>query len=355
MTGVDPTAAAAAATARPVAAASILTRTEIAYDPYLPGRTVELVMGRASTPGGAVVPWSAVVKRTTGPGLRPARRELAAYRDGVAEPSPPAGLRAPRLLAWTDRPAEVEVWLDRLIDVHAGAWAVERFAVAARHIALWNATAAARPLPPGFDSEDAWAERHGQPHRLDEGASRLTTLGARAGAADVMRLLADPGFARTALLIESTPERIDRLATFRQTPLHHDLVRSNLFALPDGSTAAIDWENVGRGPLGVDLAPLVIGSVRRGEASGDDLQAIEQGCLDAYESGLRAVGTDPAGVREAYALALGLRWHVVLGTIETAMDPTASRLRGSRPGEPRAEGLRHFVAVTRHILAQAEI
>jgi hypothetical protein len=44
-------------------------------------------------------------------------------------------------------------------------------------------------------------------------------------------------------------------------------VRSNLFALSDTSTVGINWENVGRGPLGVDLVPLVLGSVRRGEAA----------------------------------------------------------------------------------------
>ncbi len=80
-----------------------------------------------------------------------------------------------------------------------------------------------------------------------------------------MAQLDDDGFERTQAMITSTDARVESLAEFPQSLLHHDLVRSNLFALKGAHTAAIDWENIGPGPLGVDLAPLVVGSVRRGE------------------------------------------------------------------------------------------
>jgi len=41
---------------------------------------------------------------------------------------------------------------------------------------------------------------------------------------------------------------------------------------------------------------------------------------------------------------------VVVGAIGTALDPAITRIRGSRPAEPRAEGLRHLLAVARYIL-----
>lgn len=228
---------------------------------------------------------------------------------------------------------------------------MSRFGVAAGHIATWDAHIRRAPLPPGFDADDAWAERHGQPERVPEALAELAGLRRADGSDRVMALLGDREFGRTEGLIASTGRRIAALARFPRSLLHHDLVRSNLFALADGSTAAIDWENVGRGPMGVDLAPLVIGSVRRGEASGEDLAAIEDACLRAYVAGLRAAGIDAdPGVQAGYRLALGLRWHVVLGTIRTALDPAATRLRGSRPEEPWDEGLRHFVAVARRIL-----
>jgi aminoglycoside phosphotransferase (APT) family kinase protein len=256
------------------------------------------------------------------------------------------------LLAADEGRDHVEIWLEELRDEHDGKWPVERFGVAAGHIAFFDAWAIARPLPDDFDSEDAWAERHGQPERVEEALAELDRLRNAAGAASVMEVVEDDGFERTKSLITSTDERITRLATYHQTPLHHDLVRSNLFALSDGSTTAIDWENVGRGPLGVDLAPLVVGSVRRGEASADDLLQLEQLAIDRYVEGLRDAGIErEADVRAAYRLALGLRWHVVIGAIGTALDTDVSRIRGSRPSESREEGLRHLLALARHLLA----
>jgi hypothetical protein len=333
-------------------AAAIQSPDVVSYDPYLAGREVERVGGVAETDDGERIDWSAIIKRTRGPGLRAARRELDAYRIGIADPNPVHGLRAPMLLAADEGRDHVEIWLEELRDEHDGKWPVERFGVAAGHIAAFDAWAAARPLPDDFDSEDAWAQRHGQPERVEEALAELDRLRNAAGAASVMEVVEDDGFERTKSLITSTDERITRLATYYQTPLHHDLVRSNLFALSDGSTTAIDWENVGRGPLGVDLAPLVVGSVRRGEASADDLLQLEQLAIDRYVEGLRDAGIErEADVRAAYRLALGLRWHVVIGAIGTALDPDVSRIRGSRPSESRGEGLRHLLALVRHLLA----
>jgi hypothetical protein len=348
---VDAIEVAQAALGRPLRSAAVTEREPVTYDPFLAGREVVRVVGVAEPANGGGVEWRAIVKRTGGPGLRAARRELASYRLGLADPDPVHGLRAPKLLAWDEGSEHVEIWLEDLRDELFGEWPVERFGLAARHVATFDAQTARRPLPEGFDSEDAWAERHGQPERVPEALTRLDALRRAPGATRVMGALDDAGFHRTGALIASTPERVARLATFPQTPLHHDLVRSNLFALEDGSTAAIDWENVGRGPLGVDLAPLVVGSVRRGEASSDDLEALERTVLDGYLAGLRDAGPGGDGeIREAYRLALGLRWHVVIGAIGTALDPAIKRIRGSRPDEPRAEGLRHLLSVARHLL-----
>ncbi len=352
---IDPVAVAEAALGRDVATATVISRTPINYDPYLPGRTVERIAGMADGDDGDRFAWSAVVKRTSGVDLRAARRELAAYRDGVADAGPRTGLRAPALLGWDAGPHHVELWLEALQDDHGGLWPTARFGAAARHIAAWDAQSNATSLPAGFDSEDAWAERHGQPHRVGEAIAELDELRRTSGSSEIAAVLHDPGLRRVHELIASTPARIDRLATFDQVPLHHDLVRSNLFALGGTSTAAIDWENVGRGPFGVDLAPLVVGSVRRGEASAEQLSAIERAVLADYVAGLRHARINrEADVRAAYRLAVGLRWHVVLGTIGAWLDPTVLGMRGSRRDESRAEGLRHLVAVSRHILAATE-
>lgn len=185
--------------------------------------------------------------------------------------------------------------------------------------------------------------------------AELERAGAAPAAHELMDLLGDPGFRRTRALVGTTVSRVRRLATFPQTLVHHDLVRSNLFALGPTSTAAIDWENVGRGPRGVNLAPLVVGSVRRGEAPAAGLAELEDVVLSGYEEGLRRAGVaDVADVRPAYRLALGLRWHTVLGTIGAWLDPSSTRIRGSRPDEPRAESLQHLLALSRHLLDAGE-
>jgi hypothetical protein len=344
---------AGAALGRDVRWAEITNRISIVYDPFLPGRSIERVTGSAGSARGATHSWTAIVKRTEGPGLRAARRELDAYRLGIADPSAPSALRAPRLLAWNETSELVELWLEVLIDEHAGRWSNERFGVAATHIATADVRARTLDVPDTFDSEDAWAERHGQPHRLDEAIQELDRVRGAADASNLAAAIDDPGFRRTESLIRTTPERIERLGELPTTLLHHDLVRSNLFALGPATTAAIDWENVGRGPYGVDLAPLVCGSVRRGEASADDLLELDRLVLDRYVAGLRGIAPD-ADVRRAYGLAIGLRWHVVLGALGSWLDPRSWGMRGSRREEPRPEALRHLIALTRYILDTAE-
>ncbi|MFL5650167.1 MAG: hypothetical protein ACJ777_02720 [Chloroflexota bacterium] len=352
--GLDLAGVATAVTGVAVRDAVVVERRQADYDPFLPGRRVERVAGSATSLRGRAVAWRAIVKTTTGPGLRDARRELGAYRLGIASASATTGLAAPRLLGWRDEHDTVEVWLEVLRDLDGGAWGLARFSAAARAIARWDAHWLHVPVPDGFDSQDAWAERHGQPERVTEALDELEAHRRQDGADALMSDLADPGFARMEAMIASTPRRIAELATFPRALLHHDLVRSNLFAVSPRRIAAIDWEHVGRGPLGVDLAPLVGGSVRRGEASADALPDLERMVLAGYTRALRAAGVPPplvAGVPDAYRLALGLRWHVVLGTISAALDPTTTRIRGSRPTEPRSESLAHLVVLARYLLA----
>jgi hypothetical protein len=356
MTGdhVDLAAVAAVALGRPVVSAEIVRREPLAYDPFVGGRSVERVTGRAwvGSPA-ATVGWTAIVKRTLGDDLAAARRERWAYTQGIARRTGP-GMAAPALLGSEDGDPGVVLWLEEVRDEHAGAWPLDRFATAAADIAAWDA--AMRDVPAdGSWLEQAWAERHGQPHRVDEALQTLSEIRSRPESGAAAAAIGDPGLRRTASMIDSTPDRIARLRGFPCVLLHHDLVRSNLFAVSDGRTVAIDWEVIGPGPLGVDLAPLVGGSVRRGEASADDLPQLERAALEAYISALARAGVgDAAAVREAYRLALGLRWHVVLGTLTAFLDPDVTRVRGSRPTEPRDEALRHMAILARHLLAASE-
>lgn len=345
---VDIAAVAANALGVPVRSAVVELVSPIAYDPFIAGRTVARVAGSAET-GAGPTPWVAIVKRTEGAGLRFGRRELDAYRLGLGPGAD--GLRAPGLLGFSAAEDHVELWLEEVTDEFGGAWPIDRYAVAAAHIARWDITM--RDVDSrGLDVEREWAAHHGQPWRVSEVLDELRAMRGSPEGAVAAAAIWDPDLVRTAALVASTSHRIQRLAAFPAGLLHHDLVRSNLLAVAGGSTVAIDWEVIGPGPLGVDLAPLVVGSVRRGEASADDLPDLERMVLEAYVAAVDP--GDEAAVREAYRLSLGLRWHVVLGTLRVLLDPSATRVRGSRPDESRAESLHHMTILARHLLASAD-
>jgi len=167
---VDPAGVASALLGGGVSRAAVTSTVPVVYDPFLPGRSVDRVTGVAELPDGATVPWNAIVKRSSGAGLRPARRELAAYRHGLTGRS--SALSAPALLGWDDSGGQVEVWLELLQDRFDDRWPVAQFGVAARRIGARDAAMVGVAPVARFDSEDAWAERHGQPERLEEVRAR---------------------------------------------------------------------------------------------------------------------------------------------------------------------------------------
>lgn len=178
---VDP-AAAAAALGRPVVSAEIVRREPLAYDPFVGGRSVERVVGRAVAGGASTdawVAWTAIVKRTRGGDLVAARRELWAYTQGIAGSSGP-DMTAPALLGSEDGTEGVALWLEEVHDEHRGTWPLRRFAATAADIAAWDV--AMRDTPAGGSLlEQAWAERHGQPHRVDEALQQLSVIRADPG------------------------------------------------------------------------------------------------------------------------------------------------------------------------------
>ena len=125
---VDLAAVAARAVGVPVRSAQVVQEAPIAYDPFIPGRTVSWVTGLAETDAAGSRSWAAVVKRREGPDLGAARRELDAYRLGLGRESD--ALRAPALLASSAGEDHVELWLEEVADEFGGSWPLPRFAVA---------------------------------------------------------------------------------------------------------------------------------------------------------------------------------------------------------------------------------
>jgi hypothetical protein len=106
------------------------------------------------------------------------------------------------------------------------------------------------------------------------------------------------------------------LASLPQTLCHHDAAKSNLFVLDDGHESqivAIDWELVGTGPLGADIATLISGSLRKGEFPAERAEELDVAVRSAYIEGLRTEGWtgDDGAVRVGLNASLALRYWFI--------------------------------------------
>ncbi|MDQ0744691.1 hypothetical protein QFZ62_001999 [Clavibacter sp. B3I6] len=249
---------------RPVAALEGVRREPLEYDAFLAHRSVTRIRGVAVTADGTRRPWSLVEKRTEGPALAVpylvanGARELAAYRSGLLD-ALPSGIRAPRAHGTAqDADGGVTLWIEEV--QHRGPRPLDRAALLDAAEALgalggrWLGRPPADPwLFPG------WIDRHAQPEAAAAGARILAAPGPRARA-----LLGDRIPAAARLLASQDRVRAV-LEGLPRTLCHHDATGANVFAAGDG-IVLIDWESMGPGPVGADLASLLFSSVRRGDA-----------------------------------------------------------------------------------------
>lgn len=318
---------------RPVAALEDVRREVLEYDAFLAHRTVTRIRGSAVlAAGGARVPWSLVEKRTEGPALAVpylvanGARELAAYRSGLLDALPP-GIRAPRAHG-TARDADggVTLWIEEVR--HRGPRPLDRAALldAARALGALAGRWLGRP-PADPWLFDGWIDRHAQPEAAAAGARTLAAPGPRATA-----LLGDRIPAAARLLASQDRVRAV-LEGLPRTLCHHDATGANVFAADDGMVL-IDWESVGPGPVGADLASLLFSSVRRGDAAVADVTAVLDDAVAGYAAGIRATGSEvPLDVvRRGLDTAVALRWKLAADLV-AALDAGSAMRRGSLPDE----------------------
>jgi aminoglycoside phosphotransferase (APT) family kinase protein len=130
------------------------------------------------------------------------------------------------------------------------------------------------------------------------------------------------------------------------TLCHHDAVAANLF-VRDGETVAIDWEMLGIGPIGTDLASLLFSSVRRGDLAVAAYPELEPLAMEAYLAGMRDMSArvDPAMVRLGFNAAIALRWSLARDVVAALVDGTDVH-RGSAPDEPPERALDELIGLT---------
>ena len=242
----------------------------IEYHVYLPGRALARISGTARCDG-VERTWS-VVRKSGAPA-----RELHAY---AARWLDMPGFRAARCYGAADG----ELWLEDLSDRYAHRWPLEAFDTAAAALGRFNGSHLVSP--PGDEawlSRD-WIDRHQDPRRLARRPAEQR---------------ATQSFLRE--MLDSQP----------QTICHHDASQANLFLTGD-EVVAIDWESVGWGALGADLATLVVGTMRRGGFDAARADELDETAFAGYARGLAEAGwSDLPAARLGYAASAALRWPIV--------------------------------------------
>ena len=245
-------------------------------------------------------------------------RDVRAYRSGLLSYLP-EGFAAPRLFdIHEDSNGGLWLWLESIADMYGGNWPRNYYGLAARHFGHFNGTyLARRQVPDYWLLKRDWAKPHsGAAPHIDDLLMRAR--GRREFNATFL--------ARVRALIDDQPLLLRALSELPQTLCHHDAATANLFARVARNgiteTVAVDWEEIGPGAVGAELATFVFGTMRRCEFPSTDARALDRLAFDGYVRGLQTAGWDgdPRLARLGYTAAVGLRWFLLTGILQISTD-----------------------------------
>jgi hypothetical protein len=303
---------------------------QLPYLSVLPGRALARLAGSAALETGESTRWSAVVKVIT-----PARdregssvpdsgyREVLAYRSGLLTDLP-GRFRAPRVYAIDDAEGgRIWLWLEDLRDVYDRSWPLQQFRTAAHDLGVFNGhylVSGPPPAEPWLNQwlRYAWAEEHAEIQRIP---SYRRDLDRALNMPEVRRQFGPQVVARITQLLEDQSTFMRWLSRLPETLCHHDTALANLFAMrgPKGlmETVAVDWEKIGPGPIGAEIATLTFGTLRRCEFDGARTDELDAAVFAGYINGLHEAGWQgPVElVRLGYTAAIALRWTVLAGIL----------------------------------------
>ncbi len=196
-------------------------------------------------------------------------------------------------------------------------WTLTDFAAAADAIGRFNASFVGRGLPDAEWLLTNWSDRQSEPVDLDAELALIHAATARSTVTDALR---SDVAQRAERMVRHQPAFKTALDDLPPTLCHHDAARGNLFVRrTDGEAevVAIDWELIGTGPIGADIAPLISGSLRKGDYPAEAAAELDATVLAAYSEGLRAGGwTGPdASVRLGLSASLALRYWYIRDTL----------------------------------------
>lgn len=267
------------------------------------------------------VSWSLIVK--TAKPARPDdatwRREVQAYTSGLLRSLPE--VRPARLLHVTRAaPHRIALWLEDVPDETPEVWPLERHALTARHLGLFNAAHAVEAAPSW-----AWRDWLDDLHpRLappdDEAVWRAPLVREAFGAppvADLERVRRNYDRWRAALL------------TFPRTLVHLDAGRFNVRAESEEHSVLLDWQALGVGPLGSDLAMTHFLNVCRFYADPFEVHELDARAFEAYWNAVKRPELSKRTVRFAYCSVVAARTALVVRLLAPRLAAGDARLWAS--------------------------
>jgi hypothetical protein len=263
-----------------------------------------------------IVPWSLILKARAGSlkvSQEPTswgywKREVLAYQSGLLADLP-GNIVAPRCYGVVEYPGEeFWIWLEDIPAEPESIWSLERYGLAARHLGQFNgAYLVGQPLP-----EKAWLSSGRVREWLDRCEPVLRDLPDLSQHPLAQRWFEGDSVERTLRLWREQAAFLKVLDGLPRSLCHHDAFRRNLISRrrPEGheQTVAIDWEIVGTGAIGEEIATLVGVSLQFLEFPMSQAHELDAIVFESYISGLRDAGWtgDECLVRFGFAATAAL-------------------------------------------------
>ena len=245
-----------------------------------------------------IVPWSLILKARSG-SLRGSqdpsnwgywKREVLAYQSGLLTDLP-GNIVAPRCFGVVEYPGdEFWVWLEDIPPEPEPNWSLERYGLAARHLGKFNgAYLVGQPVP-----EETWLSKGRVRDWLKMGEPVLQDLSELSQHPLIQRWFKNNSVDRTLRLWREQETYLEGLDRLPRSLCHHDAFRRNLIFRQGTNgqeqTVAVDWEIVGSGAIGEEIATLVGISLQFLDFPVSQAKELDTIVFEGYLDGLRDAG-----------------------------------------------------------------
>jgi hypothetical protein len=215
-------------------------------------------------------------------------REPLAYRDGLSDAYAGSGICAPECLAALVDEHEAILLVKWVDGIPGESWPIGTYAVAAE--AAGRAQAAflcGRPRPRVDWLSSAFLREYSSEKPVDWSLLDDDDAWRHPAALETF----PAGLREAVTLLHASRERLYEVSeALPRTLCHLDYWPKNLFLLPDGEIAVIDWSFVGDGAIGEDVGNLVPDAALDHFVAADDLAELDEVVFDGYLRGLRSAG-----------------------------------------------------------------